>query len=173
NNIGDTGGGMYNVTFTGTVSSTTINGNTTGGSGGGVANSGLGGASTGTFTNVTISNNTVNGSFGGGMANDASPVTLHHVRITGNTANRGAGIFNWNSAITVTNARIENNATNINNTNARGAGIFNAAASNGTFKNVLISGNVSRGSGAGLWVENSLPKLISVTISGNQSDLFN
>ncbi|NGM63609.1 hypothetical protein G5B30_16995, partial [Sphingobacterium sp. SGG-5] len=169
NNTGDSGGGMYNVAFTGTVNNTIIDGNTAGISGG-VSNNY---ASTATFTDVTLSSNKASGSYGGGMSNDASPVVLNNVIISDNWANRGAGIFNLNSAITVTNSVIQNNTTNPGNANNNGGGIYNmGASSNGTFKNILISDNTAQGSGGGVWIEDSAPRFINTTISGNTSKRY-
>ena len=109
NKVGNTGGGIYNVSGKVTLTSSTVSGNTATGNGGGgmstfgtgtvtVTNStvsgnsaGLGGGILSNYGTLTVTNSTVSGNSGGGIESDVgSTATLISSIVAGNTASSGA-----------------------------------------------------------------------------------
>ena len=109
NKVGNTGGGIYNVSGKVTLTSSTVSGNTASGNGGGgmstfgtgtvtVTNStvsgnsaGLGGGILSNYGTLTVTNSTVSGNSGGGIESDVgSTATLISSIVAGNTASSGA-----------------------------------------------------------------------------------
>ena len=146
-----------------TISGLTIqNGNVPTGQGaGGIMNWG-----TLTLNNVVVKNNTVNGTdtsdVGGGIKNGGNgpaTMTINNSTVTGNTADRGGGIFNAGST-----TLFLNNSTISDNTAGGGGGI--TIYGTATLTNVTISGNTATGSAGGILNE-AIAALTNVTISGN------
>ena len=107
-----------------------------------------------TLTNSTVSGNTVQG-FGGGIENQSLPIPkslalmkIISSTISGNTANSGGGIHNYNSAVLeITNSTISSNTAN----SGDGGGIFNDI-SELTILNSTFTGNrATNGGGINNW----------------------
>ncbi len=147
-----------------TISGVTIqNGNIPTGQqgGGGISNWG-----TLTLNNVVVKNNTVNGTdssdVGGGIKNGGmgpAMLTINNSTVTGNTADRGGGIFNAGSTtLSLSNSTISDNTA----VDGGGMEIYGTAA----LTNVTISGNTATGICGGILNE-VIASLTNVTISGN------
>ncbi|MDG3494775.1 MULTISPECIES: DUF4347 domain-containing protein [Pseudanabaena] len=152
------GGGISN-TFYGTVTLTnsTVSGNTTNASGGGIFS--LGDL---TLTNSTVSGNTA-AIYGGGIFGNGA-VTLTNSTVSGNTAaGSGGGIFG-NGAVTLTNSTVSGNTANI------GGGIDGYGAV--TLTNSTVSGNTATSNGGGI-LGNGVVTLTNSTVSGNTSNTSN
>jgi hypothetical protein len=111
-----------------TLNKSEVNGNTAAGtgllaSGGGIINAqgppGAVGSAILTLNNSMVNNNTAGG-VGGGIANGVplpggpipivgGPVTLNHSQVTGNTAARGGGIFNFGGTVTLSATSVTGN----------------------------------------------------------------
>ena len=91
-------------------------------------------------------------------------VTIRHGNING----EGAGIYNRNSTLTLTNTTISNNRTVFTDTTRLGGGIFNRNATL-TLTNSTVSNNTA-GNGGGINNNNGgILILIDSTVSGNNS----
>lgn len=105
-----------------TITDSSLMGNSTDGSGGGIYNF----QGTVTITNTTITNNSA--SSGGGTYNFDGTMTIIDSTFTGNSAdNDGGGINNENGTMTITNSTVAGNSAD-----DRGGGIYNASTSFGT-----------------------------------------
>ena len=143
------------------LTASTITGNTTQSTGGGVTNVGGG---TLTVTNSTISGNSTLFD-GGGLWNDFGTLTVTGSTISGNTANRdGGGLFNRDSTLTVTDSTISGNAANRD-----GGGLFNRDGTL-TVTGSTISGNSANTAGGGLSNFSGELTVTGSTIVGNRSD---
>ncbi len=132
NGLLPSGGGMYDVNSSPTVTNCAFIGNSAD-YGGGMSNEN----SNPTVTNCTFSGNTANGD-GGGMDNySSSNPTVTNCTFSGNIANRyGGGMDNWESSNpTVTNCTFSGNSA----TNA--GGMFNYASSSTTVTNCIFWGD--------------------------------
>jgi hypothetical protein len=134
-------GGIYNE-GTVTVTNSTINGNSADFQGGGILNL-LGG--TVMVTDSTISGNTAGGS-GGGIENDGGAVEVTNSTISGNSADDGGGIYNRGNTLTIENSTISGNSA----TSGNGGGIFNNFGVTLTIENSTISDNSASGNGGGI-----------------------
>jgi hypothetical protein len=158
------GGGMYEQDSESVVTNVVFQNNTafnaSGGSGGGMLNSG----GKLQLTNVTFSTNSAYN--GGGMHNAGSSPALAYVTFSSNSAsNSGAGMYNENSS-----NPIVNNATfSGNSAGYSGAGMYNENSSpeldNIVFENNTVSGDM--GAGGGMLNNSSNPQLTNVTFNGN------
>ena len=125
---------------------------------------------------VNLSGMTITGgntmTAGGGIANDLGTLTLTGVHVTGNTAVRGAGIFNYGT-LTITNSTISGNT-------AAGYDISNAGTSGGienlggtlTVTNTTISGNRVTGfnfNGGGIFNTGNSVTVTNSTITRNEA----
>jgi len=161
------GGGVANsASGVLTLTNCTVSGNTSDGTGGGVANSGRI-----TVINSTLSGNTslfgggngggginnggsaelydsaVIGNAGGGISNFRT-LTLTNSTVSGNTSpQKGGGIHNYfGGVMTLVNSTVTNNRSDSNNSGAeQGGGIF--VEGTVTLKNTIVAGNF-RGTGA-------------------------
>ena len=123
-----------------TFTNTTISGNTSNSSGGGVSNS----FGETTFTNTTISGNAAN-SFGGGVFCIASKTTFTNTTISGNTTNSsGGGVSGLFSEATFTNTIVAKNGPGFrSNINLSGSTITdggNNLIGNGTGQTAISDG---------------------------------
>ncbi len=130
-----------------------------GGGGGGIlVEANIGGGNL-TLTNVSVRDNRVNGTgsdaTGGGIDNQGQ-LTLEGCTISGNTADRGGGLFG--NGATITQSIISEN------TALRGAGIVNFGLLTAT--DVIISDNRAT-AGGGIANEGGVANLTNVTITGN------
>ena len=177
---GNSGGGIGNRgSHTGAtmiVSNCTVSGN----SDGGVGNGGIGGRATMMVTNSTISSNsgrgiangaglaagnatltvtscTISGNSGGGISNGDAGVTIINSTLSGNSADWGGGIVNWNGQgragiITISNSTVSGNWAEYG-----GGGIASESTSGGgtlvTISNSTISDNAA-GDGGGIYNAN-------------------
>ncbi|GAB4268761.1 MAG: hypothetical protein Kow0080_11950 [Candidatus Promineifilaceae bacterium] len=118
------------------ISRTLIYGNTSQQSGGGVANSGdLVLAESAVFSNTAVSKN------GGGVFNSVA-LTMTNTTLSGNLADRGAGLYNGSTTFTAT--AVLNNVTIYNNISAQpGVAVTNDSASNDV---VQVENSVMAGS---------------------------
>jgi len=150
-----------------TLTSSTVSGNSTNSSGGGVHNSG-----TLTITSSTVSGNSAAGNgFGGGVFNSGT-LTLTSSTVSGNSAagnGIGGGVFNLGT-LTLTNTTVSGNSAGGNGGNGRGGGVFNSGTL--TLTNTTVSGNSAGGNarGGGLFnsgVNSGQATLALSLVSGN------
>jgi len=183
--VGGSGGGMYNVSSSPTVSNCTFSGNSADFGGGGMANvdsssptvtncmfigntAVLGGGmfndnSSPTVTNCTFSENSAVGDDGGGMLNNESSPTVADCIFEGNTAlSGGGGMHNEHSSPTVVNCRFIENAAG-----GHGGGISEDGSSP-MVVNCTFVGNSAVVGGA-MFNDASSPTVINCTFSGNSA----
>jgi len=135
---------------------------------GGGAGAGMSAFGTFTLNNVVITNNTVNGTalgdIGGGIITGGSGTTLtiNNSTISGNSADRGGGIFAQLSGTLV----IE--GSTLSGNSAREAGGIETFSTT-TITNSTISGNTAD-EGAGGLFQGDVTTLVNVTITGNTAD---
>jgi len=188
----ESGGGIFNVNSTVTITNSTITGNSASSYGGGVFNRG----GTVTIISSTISDNTAQ--IGGGgifssldtyyLDDDGEIVivggalTITNCTISGNTADHGGGIYNSSSiTMALTNSEISGNTAVY-----LGGGIFNSYAtfyfvSGGaidivgavsTITNCTISGNAAEtGEGSGIYINDALEIYNSIVLENSGSDI--
>ena len=139
------------------------NGSNSGGSGGGVYNSG-----NLTISNSSIQNNSATNGTGGGVYNNKD-LTITNSSVQNNSAYNSAGIFTTNGSLTLNNTTISNNiasyygggvyyngsltannATISNNIASYGGGIYRSSGS-ASFKNSILAGNTATSSGPRLF----------------------
>ena len=123
-----------------------------------------------TLDRAIIQHNRANGStsndIGGGICNGCGPgtgtLTLLNSIVSGNTADRGGGIFS-NATLIITGSSI------ISNTARSGGGLMNYASASGsaTLSSSTVSGNTATNGVAGISQENGAISITSSTISGN------
>ncbi|MBD2678252.1 MULTISPECIES: choice-of-anchor Q domain-containing protein [Nostoc] len=170
-----------------TLTKSTVSGNSSAGSGGGIANGGFltmsnsiisenttfeGGGilnrNTLIVSDSTISGNTADG-VGGGILNDSGSLTVNNSTISSNTSdNFGGGIYALFGNVTV------NNSTINGNTAYSGGGIYITINSNlqsayVTVNNSTISGNTADGTGGGIANLGRI-NLLNTTITGNTAN---
>lgn len=158
-NTANTGGGVVNNSSTLTISGSTISLNTANAEGGGVYNNSLL-----TITNSTISGNTAVNQGGGVHASDGA-LTLTNSTVTGGSAPYGGGIAIVNGALFVTNCTISANTASV-----QGGGLYALGASP-TIRNSTIGANLGSG---GIYADQAFPLLISCIVAGNTGgDILN
>jgi CSLREA domain-containing protein len=123
-----------------------------------------------TLDRAIIQHNRANGStasdIGGGICNGCGPgtgtLTLINSIVSGNTAERGGGIFS-NATLIITGSSI------ISNTARSGGGLMNYASISGgaTLTNSTISGNIATNGIGGISQETGAISITNSTISGN------
>lgn len=133
---------------TATIVGSTVSGNSADFAGGGIFNNGGCGTPDGTLTvkESTVTGNTVTGGFntGGGIFNRGA-ATLEEIRVYGNSAGRGGGIFNdAGGELTLKGGRVSDNSA------GRGGGIFNWAGGSATVEESTLSGNTASVNGGGI-----------------------
>ncbi len=103
--------------------------------------------------------------YGGGMYNDHCSPTLRNVVVSGNSADKGGGMYNWNSASpTLINVLICDNSSDY------GGGIYNIGSeSSPTLINLTISGNSAATYGGGMYNNQSVTTLNNCIVWGNES----
>jgi hypothetical protein len=140
---GDKGGGIYNG-GTVTLMNSTVSGNVSEATGGGIFNEGPAKL---TLTNSTVSGNTAWG--GGGIFNASlAELTLTNSTVSGNVSTGangggGGGIYNGGT-VTLMNSTVSGNVAAFTNP---GGGIFNEGPAKLTLTNSTVSGNVAWGGG--------------------------
>jgi len=151
------GGGMYNLDSSPSLSNLIFTANSAAnvGGGGGMFNDN----SNPTLMNVTFENNSARD--GGGMFNANSNPDLVDVTLDSNFAYAGGGIYNFQSNPVLTNVTFGNNSV------AYGGAIYNVS-SNPTLTNVTINSNPASNAGGGMYnYNNSSPTLKNVIIANN------
>lgn len=125
-----------------------------------------------TISGLTVSDgNAVSG--GGVLINSGSVVTLNSCVVTNNTAQVGAGIFNFGASLTITNSAITaNNATAGNGVVAIGGGLDSLGGVI-NISNTTFSGNTNLNplgvmQGSAMNLQDVTATLTNCTISGNQ-----
>jgi hypothetical protein len=125
--------------------------------------------------NITVDTVSIGRNYGGGIHNNASssPVTLINVRVCGNSASVGGGIYNTSSPLVLVNGVISGNST----TAGMGGGMFISSSSSSVrsvLVNTVISGNKAVSSyGGGISISSSVPcvlTLVNAVVSGNSAD---
>lgn len=160
------GGGIYNDK-TLTIQSSTVTGNESDSSGGGVYVTSNG---TATVNGSTVSSNHADSS-GGGITNLGTLTVTNAATISGNTANVGGGIYNLVGASTTIedSSTIQSNAANVT-AGSNGGGIANE----GTLTlqtDAVIQSNGANGSGGGLYnFATGTANISSTTFQDNTSD---
>jgi hypothetical protein len=115
-----------------------------------------------TVTNCTFSGNTAD--YGGGMGNFDSNPTVKDCNFTTNyDVHDGGGMYNNNSSPTVTNCTFNGNTANY------GGGMYNDNYSSPVVTDCNFTGNVAGGYGGGMRNNNSSPRVINCTFSGNRA----
>jgi hypothetical protein len=132
------GGGISN-TGTLTVANSTISGNTTGAGGSASAGGGISNSGTLTVANSTISGNTAAEHRGGGILNTGT-LTITNGTISGNTADSDGGGISNTGTLTVANSTISGNSAA--RAGSSGGGINSAGGSVG-IKSTIVAGNTA------------------------------
>lgn len=153
------GGGMYNQESSPTLDNVIFADNFGDVEGGGMRNSS---GSNPALSSVTFSGNAADN--GGGMYNFESNPALSSVTFSGNAAtDEGGGMYNFASSPTLTDVTFSDNTAD------HGGGMNNESGSNPTLTDVAFSGNAATRDGGGMYNENSSPTLTDVTFSGNEA----
>jgi hypothetical protein len=122
-----------------------------------------------TITDMTIQNGLHAGSGGGGIESTAGSLTLTRVKVTGNSANYGGGIYS-SGALTMNDCVVSANIAN----GSSGGGIHLSGTSvTVNLTNVTISGNTATGYSGGIHnqITTGTLNLANVTISGNTANI--
>ncbi|MBD2757682.1 choice-of-anchor Q domain-containing protein [Spirosoma validum] len=154
----DSGGGIYNVYSSPSLTNCVFSANSASNNGGGIYNV----YSSPSLTNCVFSANSA--SDGGGIYNTGSSPTLTNCVFSANSARAdGGGMFNGRSSPSLTNCVIQDNSAN------QGAGI--ASVNNSpVLLNCLLRGNTARGDGGALYsIIESTPTLINCTLTANRA----
>ena len=115
-----------------------------------------------TVTNCTFSGNTAD--YGGGMGNfDSNPTVKDCNFTTNDNAGDGGGMYNNNSSPTLTNCTFSGNTANY------GGGMYNDNYSSPVVTDCNFTGNVASGYGGGMRNNDSSPRVINCTFSGNRA----
>jgi len=117
-----------------------------------------------TLTNVTFSGNSAD--YGGGISNfDNSNAKLRNVTFNNNTAGIfGGGMDNSSSSPNLTHVTFHNNSA------LQGGGISNLLNSSPTLTNVVFYDNSATSSGGGIYNSESHPLLTNLTFYGNSAN---
>jgi len=144
-----------------TLTNSTVSGNsTTFGSGGGIVSNGAV-----TLTNSTVSGNSTTFGSGGGIFSNGA-VALTNSTVSGNSANGSGGGIVSNGAVTLTNSTVSGNSA----ANGNGGGIFGFGAV--TLTNSTVSGNSATFDGGGIYAFNG-GTITNSTIANNTADADN
>ena len=162
------GGGLYIGNCTGTITNTTISGNTAGGDGGGIY---IFGTADVTITDCIIKDNTATTGGGGGIYIDASTTTLKMEggEISGNTAGGdGGGVAVNRGTFTLENGTISGNGA------AYGAGVHVNGGGKVTMTGGEIIGNTATGKddsgGGGIHLYDGTFEMSGGTVTSNTAD---
>jgi predicted outer membrane repeat protein len=158
---GGNGGGLANSAGkTANVTNCTFSGNTAYYSGGGIANEG-----TLVVTNSTFSNNHATQSYGGGLYNHGT-ATVNNSSFSGNTASDGGGMQNRFARATVTGSAFTGNTAS-----SYGGGITNTGDSNTTLTvaNSTVANNTTTQRGSGIHNYYATATVVNTTIAGNNT----
>jgi hypothetical protein len=162
--VGIHGGGILNNGNL-TLTDVTLSANTApgaGNEGGGLSSEGAGAHLT--MTDCTVANNT-GGNGGGLFVGGTTTAALTRVTVTANTATTGgAGISN-SGTLTVNGSTVAYN-TGLG-TNFVGGGILNLTNGTLSFTSSALLGNVSQGSGGGVWSIGTLLAVSDSTVANN------
>jgi hypothetical protein len=176
----DSGGGMYSLGGSPTVSNVTFSDDWAY-YGGGMYNNN----SSPTLTDITFLSN-VGSTKGGGMYNEGGNSSLSNVVFTTNWSKSGGGMYNYNSNPTLSNVTFNDNSggggmsndhsnptlTNVtfshNSATTVGGGMANVS-SNPTLTNVGFYGNSAYHGAGGMSNSNGSPRLTNVIFSGNSA----
>jgi hypothetical protein len=109
-------------------------------------------------SNLTLSGNKASRVF---AIYDAGTVNINSLTITGGSADKGGGVKNVNSNLTLSNSTITGNTASV-----EGGGIFNQGTA--SISNSTISGNSANG-GGGIFNDKGTASISSSTISGNSA----
>lgn len=122
------------------------------------------------LSGLTITKGNAQGQFtGGGILNGGS-LTIVDCHVTGNIADRGAGVYNTET-LTVQSSTISLNKADLGSATPAGGGIQNANGGTLTITNSTISGNsatVSDG-GGGIYLADGTADIESTTITNNSA----
>ena len=120
---------------------------------------------------LTIQNGRNAGGSGGGIAHWGGTLNLIRVKVTGNAANTGGGIFSAGE-LSMTDCIVSTNNAETATIAGYGGGLFlQGSGVNATLVNVSISGNTATGSSGGLHNQSTgTVNLTNVTISGNMAN---
>jgi predicted outer membrane repeat protein len=122
---------------------------------------------------MTIQNGHTSGS-GGGIAHWGvdGTLALTRVKVTGNVANLGGGIYS-SAVLNMNDSVVSANNANIDATASYGGGLYlNGSGASLNLVNVTISGNTATGLGGGLYTQREgSVNLTNVTISGNTAKI--
>lgn len=156
---GFVGGGIYNYGGTGTVSASTLSGNSA--PWGGAINNDASGLLT--VINCALSGNLASGQSGGGIDNGGTAtITVKNCTLSDNAASdRGGGIVNFGT-MTVSASTLSGNSA------VKGGGINNYLAVL-TVSNSTISGNSATGQGGGILNTNGTLTVMACTLNGNSA----
>jgi CSLREA domain-containing protein len=188
------GGGIYNVGGTLTLTNSTVANNHALYSGGGVYNY----SGTLTLNDSTVANNAAETTHGGGIYNYSGTLTLNNTTVSTNTAGvHGGGILNGgtltlNSATVADNTAdsdhdvsgngggiwndawlILKNSTVADNTAIYGGGIYNDGDNTVLLSKSTVADNDCGYSGGGIYNDNSLAtvRLLKSTVNGNDAGM--
>lgn len=154
------GGGIYNQNASPTLRNLIVLNNSATTEGGGIYNY----VSSPTMTRITVSGNTVSGSpgYGGGIYSGFSTSVYSWLVVMNNTAQNGAGMFNYLSNLSITRGAFAGNEADY------GAGVFNQS-SGPQFVNVVFSQNIAAQAGGANFNQGSNPgpSFVNCTFFGN------
>ncbi|MDO4801929.1 MAG: InlB B-repeat-containing protein, partial [Prevotellaceae bacterium] len=158
------GGGIY-VSGTMNMSGGTIDGNTASAYGGGIYT----GTATVSVTGGLISNNKATGNDGGGIGiAQSADVTLENCTISGNTAKRGGGVYDYGKLTINEGTLIKNNSAA-----TYGGGVYANTNSTLNMTDGEINENNSSSYGGGVYVnENSTLNMTGGEINENNSSSY-
>ena len=155
------GGGIVNY-GTLTLDHSVVSDNTTPYVGGGILNADTqSSAGTVTLVDSTISGNAATGS-GGGIYNTTGTVTMTGSTLSGNSADDGGGIFN-RGKLTIAGSTVSGNSANDS-----GGGIYDHPSGSTTITNATVSGNTAVNDGGGALVSGNLTLVTSI-VRGNSA----
>jgi parallel beta-helix repeat protein/predicted outer membrane repeat protein len=150
----DIGGGIYNHASSPTITNCSFSGNSAS-SGGSICNS----SSAPAIANCTFSGNTAS-TYGGGIYNYSSSPSITNCTFSGNSASSGGSIYNSSSAPTITSCTFRDNLADLYGGGIYGGGTLSTIA-NSTFIN-----NSAR-YGGGVYIPSFSPTITNCTFNGN------
>jgi hypothetical protein len=150
------GGGIYNVGGTVSITKITLSGNSASFEGGGIYNNG----GILTISRSTLNNNSAYA--GGGIYNNGGTVNITKSTLSSNSAYVAGGIFNESGMIRIAKSTLNNNTASND-----GGGIYNTSTMN--INNSTLSSNSASSAGGGIANIGGTVKISNITLSANSA----